>query len=1265
MKQRFVNNFSTTVAATFGAGDGFLQLTSAAGLPSLGVDEYIKLTVYKQNGVSETNHEVIKITGVVGNQATVSQRGMEGGTPTDFIAGDRIQCRVTALSLEDMVDVDELTAALANRVTQSVLDAALLLKADTSAVYLKTQTYTQAEVNAAITVAINTLINGAPGALDTLIELAAAMGNDPNFATTITNQLAAKVNTADLNKALIGLGNVDNTSDANKPVSIAQQAALDLKFDKVGGNISGITTVTEAGSGTGQGIVSRAANAGGTAGFAWATNGTNRWVMDTSGTADSEVLRIRKLGTGANTPVTIGVAGLGLGATPSFQLDAVSPYTGTAVANNVIASFASAASGRDACIRLSDGANPSKYIGFLGGALYFSTSTTEFARFSSSGRLLLNKTTDDGSNQLQVSGAVNATGNISSNTEFRRTASAVTAGYLANQLDGSSNGNGVYWTGGTNLLQLVTAASAALSINSAQRVMIGTTTDDGVNKLQVNGGAKITGALAATGNITTTAAGVSSNFYIQAGSATSGQGGQFRSVDDTGTVRWVAGIPGSAAAKDYFIYDNVNAIRTLSVNYTNGDVSFGAAAGSTGEGFRVVRSASAVNFLTVTGGATGAAPVLGASGSDTDVDLILTPKNAGAVVSNITVNAAQDVLKLRNSSTGTAASMSIALGNNGSALAGRITYYGGNHATLAAYMDINNRNNAPVRVLSNDTEIARFVSTGLAVTGIATVTEAGTGSSTGGVIAATATAGGNAAHGWATGGANRWVMDTSGTADAESLRIRKLGTGAATIATISTTGLGLGRAPGYQLDVLTALTGTTVGTNTVANLESGASGRDANIRLGDGVNAVKRVGYLAGALYFATSTTENARFSPGGRLLLGTTTDNGTDQLQVTGSAYVSSIMYSGSGFRRNAAASSAGYMVNQLDGSSNGNGLYWSGAGAQVQVITAGAPALSVSSAGRVSIGTTTDDGSNKLQVTGNVAITGTSAVTTSTSTPSSINRTGSNGVYQRFSDASGNNVFVGGNNGVFEVQTPASSYSTKFTVSDTGTAITGTLTTTSNAAVGGTTVTQASLLVKETPALAGTNQYGVDATITGTSAATSIISAFTGEARTAAASYTCANRIQFYSAPPSKGAGSTITSDVNFYASDTSQGTNNIGLQSNLNAGANKWNIYATGSAINHFNGAVLIGSTTDNGTDKLQITGSAKVTGAFNATGNTTIGGTLDVTGQATLAGDNLRITTAKTPASATAAGTAGQICWDASYLYVCTATNTWKRAALTTW
>lgn len=48
-----------------------------------------------------------------------------------------------------------------------------------------------------------------------------------------------------------------------------------------------------------------------------------------------------------------------------------------------------------------------------------------------------------------------------------------------------------------------------------------------------------------------------------------------------------------------------------------------------------------------------------------------------------------------------------------------------------------------------------------------------------------------------------------------------------------------------------------------------------------------------------------------------------------------------------------------------------------------------------------------------------------------------------------------------------------------------------------------------------------------------------------------------------------------------------------------------------------------------------------------------------------GNRVRIATAKTPASASDTGTAGEVCWDTNYIYVCTATNTWKRAALSTW
>lgn len=45
--------------------------------------------------------------------------------------------------------------------------------------------------------------------------------------------------------------------------------------------------------------------------------------------------------------------------------------------------------------------------------------------------------------------------------------------------------------------------------------------------------------------------------------------------------------------------------------------------------------------------------------------------------------------------------------------------------------------------------------------------------------------------------------------------------------------------------------------------------------------------------------------------------------------------------------------------------------------------------------------------------------------------------------------------------------------------------------------------------------------------------------------------------------------------------------------------------------------------------------------------------------------LRVTTPTVPASATAAGTKGDIAYDANYVYVCVATNSWKRSPLSTW
>jgi hypothetical protein len=76
-----------------------------------------------------------------------------------------------------------LTVAEANKAEQTYVDTQLLLKADKANTYTKTETDTR----------IQDVIAAAPEALDTLQEIAEALNNDPDFAGTMTTQLAGKV----------------------------------------------------------------------------------------------------------------------------------------------------------------------------------------------------------------------------------------------------------------------------------------------------------------------------------------------------------------------------------------------------------------------------------------------------------------------------------------------------------------------------------------------------------------------------------------------------------------------------------------------------------------------------------------------------------------------------------------------------------------------------------------------------------------------------------------------------------------------------------------------------------------------------------------------------------------------------------------------------------------------------------------------------------------------------------------------------------------
>jgi len=59
-----------------------------------------------------------------------------------------------------------------------------------------------AAVQSLVDVSVNSLINSAPETLNTLDELAAALNDDANFATTVANSLATKASTSYVDSAV-------------------------------------------------------------------------------------------------------------------------------------------------------------------------------------------------------------------------------------------------------------------------------------------------------------------------------------------------------------------------------------------------------------------------------------------------------------------------------------------------------------------------------------------------------------------------------------------------------------------------------------------------------------------------------------------------------------------------------------------------------------------------------------------------------------------------------------------------------------------------------------------------------------------------------------------------------------------------------------------------------------------------------------------------------------------------------------------------------
>lgn len=117
---------------------------------------------------------------------------------------------------------------------------------------------TTVSVSAAITAAIAGLVDTAPGTLDTLNELAAALGDDPNFAATLATALALKAPLA--SPALTGTPTAPTASPGTGGTQIATQAYADAAAAAAGG--SGGSYTLPAASSTTRGGVTVAVTSG-------------------------------------------------------------------------------------------------------------------------------------------------------------------------------------------------------------------------------------------------------------------------------------------------------------------------------------------------------------------------------------------------------------------------------------------------------------------------------------------------------------------------------------------------------------------------------------------------------------------------------------------------------------------------------------------------------------------------------------------------------------------------------------------------------------------------------------------------------------------------------------------------------------------------------------------------------------------------------------------------------------------------------------------
>lgn len=150
--------------------------------------------------------------GEQGNSGIIAQAGEPTSTDVLWLDTDEDGVGVplggTAGQVLSKIDSGDFNTQWSTPLSQSDIDTALEDYYTSAQVDTSLQNYyTTSQTDSAISTAVSNVVDTAPALLDTLNELSAALNDDPNFATTVANALAA----------LVPAGTISQTARATAP----------------------------------------------------------------------------------------------------------------------------------------------------------------------------------------------------------------------------------------------------------------------------------------------------------------------------------------------------------------------------------------------------------------------------------------------------------------------------------------------------------------------------------------------------------------------------------------------------------------------------------------------------------------------------------------------------------------------------------------------------------------------------------------------------------------------------------------------------------------------------------------------------------------------------------------------------------------------------------------------------------------------------------------------------------------------------------------